>query len=499
MLVWFVAVRAVAAPHCYPGVTPPLNWSRTANVAWTTPMPSNSIAAPVLVDDRIFLVAEPDMLLCVNAADGRVLWRKSNGAGDVLGEDATREYRDKCRKWFTVSVQRFEAELAKVRADRKLMDAPDDEEQRGISAKNKTLFHKLEAERGQYPRFMRESVASEVGTAAARPLVDGGMVYAVFGNGVGVAYDLAGNLKWARFFGPVTVAQGQTMAPVKAGNVVGIHFENGFMGLDAATGRTLWEIGHGRDLSPKMPGAPSGTPWAIAEGFFVTTRAGIRRAADGAQACKYHALPYHGPVAYDGSLWSFTDKNELDGRKLEIAGDNAGLDKRGIRLALPDPAGNRRFELHAAPLIHQGLAYVWDRSGTLMVMDLKSKAVAFDGNMGVGESDASPVIASRFIYLTGNNGTCVVLEQRSKKVEVKPGRFERKLLFPEVVRNRLEPCRSSPIFAGDRMYVRGLKNLYCIRASAADKKRGEAIDQGLEDMADDIEKSVGGGDGLGLE
>jgi outer membrane protein assembly factor BamB len=324
------------------------------------------------------------------------------------------------------------------------------------------------------------------------------MVYAVFGTGVMVAYDLAGNRKWSRFLGPVTVKEGQTMAPVMAGRVLGVHFENVFIGMDPATGKTLWEIGHGRDLSPKMPGAPSGTPWGIPEGFFVTTRAGIRKASDGAYLCKFGALPYHGPVVADGRLWWFSDKRELHGKKLNIANGKVGLERRGVRVPLCDPESKRKISLHTGPVIHKGLAYVWDRSGTLIIIDLKAKAVVFDRNVGVGESDASPVLASRFIYLTGNNGTCVVLEQRSKKIETKPGKFIRKLIFPEVARNRLEPCRSGPIFRGDRMYLRGRKNLYCLKTSAADRERGKPVDQALEDMADDIEKSVDDG-GIGLE
>ena len=495
----FLAASSGAAPHVYPDATPPLNWSVKTSFAWVTPMPSNSVAAPVLAGGKLFVVAEPDALLCVNAADGKVLWQKRNGTGDVLTPDSTKEYRDRCRKWFRVSVQRFEAELAKVRADRKLMDAPDDQEQRGISAKNKTLYHKLEGERGKYPRFRRHSVKSDVGTAAATPLVGGNTVYVVYGTGVMVAYDFAGNRKWSKFLGPVTLKEGQTMAPVMAGNVLGLHFENVFAGLDPATGKTRWEIGHGRDLSPKMPGAPSGTPWGMPEGFFITTRAGIRKASDGAHLGKFGALPHHGPVVAEGKLWWFSDKRELYGKKLNISNGKAALERHALRVPLCDPESKRKFSLHKGPLIHAGLAYVWDRSGTLIIIDLKAGKVVFDRNVGVGESDASPVLASRFIYLTGNNGTCVVLEQRSKKIETKPGKFIRRLIFPEVARNRLEPCRSGPIFVGDRMYLRGQKHFYCVKTSAADKKRGETIDQGLEDMADDIEQTVDDDGGMELE
>ena len=47
-----------------------------------------------------------------------------------------------------------------------------------------------------------------------------------------------------------------------------------------------------------------------------------------------------------------------------------------------------------------------------------------------------------------STGTAIVLE---------PGRE-----YKEIAENRLEPARSTPVFAGSRMYLRTLKNLYCI-------------------------------------
>jgi hypothetical protein len=59
------------------------------NIVWMTELPERTNAVPIVVGDRVFTVAEPDELLCLDKHSGRVLWRKING----LWEAASREYR----------------------------------------------------------------------------------------------------------------------------------------------------------------------------------------------------------------------------------------------------------------------------------------------------------------------------------------------------------------------------------------------------------------------
>lgn len=65
---------------------PPLEWSDAHNIQWTTKIGPNKFSSPVVVDGRIFLVADPALLVCVNAADGKILWEKSNGFADLPGK-----------------------------------------------------------------------------------------------------------------------------------------------------------------------------------------------------------------------------------------------------------------------------------------------------------------------------------------------------------------------------------------------------------------------------
>lgn len=76
----------------YPLATPPLEWSETKNILWKTKIGPNKYSSPILVDGRIFLLADPAWLCCVNAADGKLLWQRSNGFSD-LPEKVTAGHR----------------------------------------------------------------------------------------------------------------------------------------------------------------------------------------------------------------------------------------------------------------------------------------------------------------------------------------------------------------------------------------------------------------------
>jgi outer membrane protein assembly factor BamB len=64
----------------------PVVWSRTENVAWSTPLPGRSGATPIVSNDRVFLpspnAAGELRLLCVNATDGTVRWDRKVADGD---------------------------------------------------------------------------------------------------------------------------------------------------------------------------------------------------------------------------------------------------------------------------------------------------------------------------------------------------------------------------------------------------------------------------------
>ena len=68
----------------FPEANPPTVWSTDKNVIWKTPMPDRSEASPILVGDKIFVCSDIDTLICVNAADGKILWQQAaNGYKNI--------------------------------------------------------------------------------------------------------------------------------------------------------------------------------------------------------------------------------------------------------------------------------------------------------------------------------------------------------------------------------------------------------------------------------
>lgn len=59
----------------------PLEWSRTLNIAWKTPIPGEGWSSPIVFKDRVFVTAATDggvsfRLLCLDRKSGTVLWDK---------------------------------------------------------------------------------------------------------------------------------------------------------------------------------------------------------------------------------------------------------------------------------------------------------------------------------------------------------------------------------------------------------------------------------------
>ena len=75
----------------YPHATPPKTWSTEKNVIWRTKMPSWSNASPTIVGEKIFVCSEQAVLLCVNRADGKILWQKDNLYQDVVLSPALKQ------------------------------------------------------------------------------------------------------------------------------------------------------------------------------------------------------------------------------------------------------------------------------------------------------------------------------------------------------------------------------------------------------------------------
>ncbi len=64
----------------------PVEWDKEKNVLWRTPMPGPGGATPVLAGKRLFVTSSLDedlVLLCLNVADGKLLWQQKVTSGNT--------------------------------------------------------------------------------------------------------------------------------------------------------------------------------------------------------------------------------------------------------------------------------------------------------------------------------------------------------------------------------------------------------------------------------
>ena len=112
------------------------------------------------------------------------------------------------------------------------------------------------------------------------------------------------------------------------------------------------------------------------------------------------------------------------------------------------PASDRYY---ASPVLHDGLLYAITQRSVFTVLDAADGAVVYSKNLGLkGTVYPSICLAGGRLYVSGDQGGTLVIE---------PGREYR-----ELASNTLEQFRSSPVFEGGKIYIRGLKHLFCIGA-----------------------------------
>ena len=77
----------------WPEARPPLAWDiqEGTNVLWRADLPAGG-PQPIVVGDRLLVVAEPDTLLCFQKETGKPLWSRACGIWEVLGDKARAEY-----------------------------------------------------------------------------------------------------------------------------------------------------------------------------------------------------------------------------------------------------------------------------------------------------------------------------------------------------------------------------------------------------------------------
>lgn len=423
----------------YPDAEAPMNWSKSENVLWHTPLPAWSNACPVLSGDRIFLCAEPDTLICLNRDNGRLLWQRSTTYADAVDDparqEALRKEQGRLQK-LAKELHKKEDELGRL--ERKLRKDSDNPELKAQEKELKQAIANLKNDAGDLADYVPPATHDTNGYTSATPATNGKVVVAVFSTGLATAFDTEGNRLWVRRLDPSPHKWGTCASPVIAGDSVVIQIEKTWA-LDLATGKVKWSLER-----PWSWGTPAITSIGDTQVIF-TPRGDAIRLEDGHLLAEGLAgrkgLDFNCPVIQDGRIYYIYDK--------AVAWD------------LPDKVGDklqatkawqcelRRGRYYATPVIHDGYIYALHQSRSLAIIDAQTgkKMVETKTDLSRGTGYPSPVVAGDHIFLSSDNGQTVV---------IKPGPTYEKVRI-----NELEPFRTTPVLDGNRLYIRAESGLYC--------------------------------------
>jgi outer membrane protein assembly factor BamB len=427
------------------------------NIRWMTELPHRSNATPILAGNRLFVMAEPDELLCVDKDTGKVLWTAANNYYEAL-TPAERAANPAFRT-------RIEPLLAKLKQERDFIG------RQKLRTKIQRALQEIDEERFAWKADGHfEGHFGIVGFTTPTPVSDGKHVWVWCGNGVAACYDLDGKRRWIKRI--QTRELSYASSPALVDGVLAVYL-NRLVGLDANTGEVRWEqkkinINNGAVLAATLAGVP----------VFVSQRGHIARAKDG-KLLHREANPggdtgwappvILGDVVYQPN-YGVNQLNVID--FTGVSGDEWAPKRTTIEVeTVPLPGGKRVDRWTAgSPLVVGDLAYLVDIYGTFYAVDLKARKTLFrepTALRGLFHYNALPVAASptlvgKHIVIQDNQGLALVLE---------PGR-----VFKQVSGNRIAtqldrywpvPAQETigyapPVADGDRLYLRGERYLYCI-------------------------------------
>jgi hypothetical protein len=448
---------------CLRIMDPPDVRYETKNIVWMTALPGRSTSTPLLVKDRLFVMAEPDELVCVDKNTGRILWSAFINFYEALTDDDRRKQ--------PAFARRIDPLVSKLKAE------TDPRKRIRLRAEIHQSLLAIDADRfairadGHFAAHF-----GIVGFTMPTPVSDGRHVFVWSGMGVAACFTLDGQRRWITRVPTEELSYGST--PTLADGVF-VVFLNALYGLDARTGKLLWtqrKVRHnvGAVLGASLAGQP----------VVVTQRGIIVRPSDG----KLLYRPRDSASAGDTGSWApgvirgdrlYQPKYgvcQLTVWDFQGAPARAWEPKRLVEIGVPDEVhhGPKRQWIDrstaGSPLVYQGFAYQVDIYQTLFVADLKSGKTAYYRSMDMHglmhynsvPVAASPTLVGKHVVVLDNQGTALVLQPGPAYKVLARNRIATQLDRRWPIPAQETIAYAPPLADGSRLYLRGEAFLYCI-------------------------------------
>ena len=401
--------------------SPPTIWSETKNVKWKIPIPGKGLSTPVIWGDQIFITSAVSLDKKASAEavkklkEAQPLWLRTTGSGNVP------EY---IQQFVVYSINRNNGEITWQRVVRE--------------------------------QFPHEGTHKNGSFASQSCATDGEYLIASFGSYGIYCFDLKGNMIWEKDLGDMSIRAsfGEGSSPVLYKDFLVINWDHEkdsyIFVLNKTNGDVIWKKERDEITSWSTPlvvevkGIPQLIVTATGKSIAYDLNNGdIIWEISGLTANVIPSPVTDGKMVY---LMSGYRGNALQTVKLEEA---SGDLKDSPALVW---AYDKNTPYVPSPLLYNSrLYYLRGNDERLSCVDAKTgkihyEAQKLDGMKGVY---ASPVAANGIVYVLGRNGVCYALQD---SVE-----------FKVVSKNQLDDhFDASPAIVGNELYLRGLKNLYCI-------------------------------------
>ncbi|MEM7558886.1 MAG: PQQ-binding-like beta-propeller repeat protein [Planctomycetota bacterium] len=394
---------------------PPTEWSEEKNVKWKVEIEGRGTSTPIIWGQKVFLLTAIDTGI------------KDSTIPDPQDQPKT--------NFFDIKRPNTLHVFAVLCLDR---------------ASGKELWRTKVAEKIPHEGAHRDNDFSP-----ASPTTDGKHLYAWFGSAGMYCLDLNGNKIWSRDLGEVRMGSslGEGCSPVlHDGKLLLVRDHAGKSSievLDASSGETLWK--KDRD---------EGNAWATPRVIEHRGKTQVITAASG--AVRSYDL-YSGDIIWQcsGLTGNVIPCPVIDGDYVICMSGYQGFAAMALPLnAKGDISGSDQIKWKIdrgtpyipSPLLYAGQLYcIQSNTSILTCFASRSGQATFDRTRvpGINNVYASPVGAAGRIYIFGRSGNAAVLKQSDE--------------FELVATNRLDDSfDASPALAGNQLFLRGAKYLYCL-------------------------------------
>ena len=394
---------------------PPIEWSEDQNVKWKVAIDGQGTSTPIVWNDRVFLLTAID-----------------TGVKDPSIPDPEDQPKT---NFFDIKRPNAQYAFVVLCLDRRT---------------GREVWRQVAT-----TKIPHEGAHNDNDFASASPTTDGKYLYCWFGSAGLFCYDLDGKKLWERDLGEAKVGSslGEGCSPVLHGGKLVIVRDHAGQStievLDARTGNTLWKRQRDEDNA-----------WATPRVIEHSGKTQIITAASG--FVRSYDLE-SGEVIWkcSGLTGNVIPCPLVDGDYVICMSGYQGYSAMAIPMTeTGDISGSEKIRWTTdrdtpyipSPLLYDGLLYFNKSNQSIWTcLDSKTGEVLF-GPERIGQLSnvyASPVGASGRVYMVGRGGSTLVLK-RSRQLQL-------------IATNQLdERFDASPAMAGNQLFLRGAKSLYCI-------------------------------------